>query len=61
MKPFTSITVAFLGLLAGLQLTRVVLGWDVIVNGIGVPSWASAIAALVAGGLALMLWREHSR
>ena len=61
MKPFTSITVVFLALLALLQLSRVVLGWEVLVNGIPVPLWASAIAAVVTGGLALMLWREASR
>lgn len=61
MKPFTSITVVFLGLLALLQLTRFLLGWEVVVNGVGVPVWASAIATVIAGGLALMLWRESSR
>lgn len=61
MKPFTFITVVFLGLLALLQLTRVLLGWVVEVNGVAVPVWASAIAAVIAGTLALMLWRESSR
>jgi len=58
MKPFASITVVFLALLALLQSTRVLLGWEVVVNGFAVPVWASASAAVIAGGLALMLWRE---
>ena len=43
-----------------MQLTRVLLGWEVTVNGVSIPVWASGIAALVAAGLALMLWRESS-
>ncbi len=58
MKPFTTITIVFLGLLALLQLTRFLLGWEVVVNGLLVPVWVSAIAAVIAGGLALMLWCE---
>ena len=58
MKPFASITVAFLALLVLPQSTRVLLGWEVVVNGFAVPVWASASAAVIAGGLALMLWRE---
>lgn len=61
MKPFTAITVVFLGLLAVLQLTRLLMGWEVVVNAVHVPIWVSGIAAAVAGGLALMLWRETHR
>ena len=61
MKPFTMLAVLFLSLLALLQLARVLLGWVVVVNGFAVPLWASALAALVAAGLALMLWRDLSR
>ena len=58
MKPFTAIAVVVFTLVALLQLLRVVLGWDVTVNGISIPIWASAIAVAVAAGLAAMLWRE---
>ena len=58
MKPFTLIAVAFLSLLAALQLTRALLGWAVTVNGIVIPVWVSGIAFVIAGALALMLWRE---
>lgn len=61
MKPFTTITVVFLSLLALLQLGRVLLGWEVVVNGTSIPLWVSAIAALIAGSLALMLWKESHR
>lgn len=61
MKPFTTLTIVFLGLLSAMQLARFMLGWEVVVNGVTVPLWASALACLVAGGLALMLWRESRR
>lgn len=61
MKPFTTLTIVFLGLLSALQLARFMLGWEVVVNGVTVPLWASAIACLVAGALTLMLWRESRR
>jgi uncharacterized membrane protein YdjX (TVP38/TMEM64 family) len=45
-------------LVALLQLLRVALGWEVTVNGIFIPFWASLIACVVAATLAFMLWRE---
>ena len=61
MKTSTTLAIVFLGLLSVLQLTRVLLGWSVAVNGVSVPIWASAVACVIAGGLALMLWRESRR
>ena len=58
MKPFTSIAIFFLGLVSALQLVRLLQGWEVVVNGVSVPLWASGIACVIVGGLALMLWRE---
>ena len=58
MKPFTLLTVAFLTLIAVLQLVRFALGWPILIEGISIPVWASAIAAIVAGVLAAMLWKE---
>jgi hypothetical protein len=58
MKPFTLIAVVVFSLIAILQLARFILGWEVSVNGVSIPAWASGIAFVVAGGLAAMLWRE---
>ena len=58
MKPFTTIAVIVFSLVALLQLLRVVLGWDVTINGILIPPWASVIACVVAATLAYMLRRE---
>ena len=58
MKPFTTITVAVFTLVAIMHLIRLFAGWEVIVTGFVVPVWWSAVGLLVAGGLALMVWRE---
>ncbi len=61
MKPFATLAVALLALIALMQLTRFLLGWDVTIHGFVVPVWLSGIAFIIAGGLALMLWRESRR
>lgn len=58
MKPFTSLACLLLAVIALLQLTRLLLGWDIVVNGYAVPPWASGVAALLSGGLSLLAWRE---
>lgn len=61
MKPFTTLAVVFLALIALLQLTRFLLAWEVTMHGIVVPVWISGIAFLIAGGIAVMLWLESRR
>jgi len=62
MKPFTVIAIVVFALVAVLQLIRVLLGWEVSINGMIVPVWFSGVACIVAGGLSVMLWREsHAR
>jgi len=58
MKPFTTIAVALFTLMAIVHLLRLVFGWEVVVTGYVIPVWWSAIGLVVAGGLALMVWRE---
>lgn len=58
MKPFTTVAVVVFSLVALLQLLRVALAWEVTVNGVLIPPWASVIACLVAATLAFMLRRE---
>lgn len=58
MKPFTLIATLVFSLVAILQLIRLILGWEVSVNGLLIPLWASGMAFVVAAGLAIMLWRE---
>ena len=58
MKPFTTIAVAVFSLMAIVHLLRLFLGWGVTVVGFVIPVWWSALGLIVAGGLALMVWRE---
>ena len=57
-KPFTLTAVALFLLIALLQLLRFTLDWEVTVNGVTVPVWASGVAFVIAAGLAVMVWRE---
>jgi len=57
-KPFTIIAIVLFSLIALLQLLRLILGWEVMVNGMTVPVWVSGIAFVIAAGLAVMVWRE---
>ena len=61
MQPFTLIAALVFGLVALLQMLRLILGWPVVVNGFAIPLWASAVACLVAAVLAVMVWREARR
>lgn len=58
MKPFTKIAVGVLALMAVLHVLRVVFGWEAMIAGWVFPLWLSLFGAVLAGGLALMVWRE---
>ena len=58
MKPFTTVAVVLLALIAIVHLLRLFAGWEVTVVGLAIPVWWSALGVLIAGGLALMVWRE---
>lgn len=57
-NPFTHLAVFILSVVALLQLLRVLMGWEVMIQGHAIPLWASGIAFGVAGGLAVAVWRE---
>ena len=58
MKPFTTIAVALFALVAVVHLLRLFTGWEVVLNGFVVPTWVSFPGLVVAGVLAVMVWRE---
>ena len=58
MKPFTTLACLLLALIALLQLARLLLGWEITVNGHPIPLWPSAVATLIAGALSVLVWRE---
>ncbi|HTP48067.1 MAG TPA: hypothetical protein VMQ50_14230 [Casimicrobiaceae bacterium] len=58
MKPFTAIAVVLFTLIAILHLLRLFAGWEITAAGFVIPVWWSVIGLVIAGCLALMLWRE---
>ncbi|MGH7228325.1 MAG: hypothetical protein ACREIH_03835 [Nitrospiraceae bacterium] len=58
MKPFTTLAIAIFTIVAMVHLLRILMGWEVIIQGAVVPMWASHLGLIIAGGLAFMLWRE---
>jgi hypothetical protein len=60
-KPFTGIAAGLLSVVALVQLLRLAQGWEVTIGGVSIPIWASAVAVVVAAGLAAMLWIEMRR
>jgi hypothetical protein len=58
MKPFTYIAVGVFALVALLHVLRLLFGWEATIAGLAVPLWVSLLGAVIAGGLAVMVWRE---
>ena len=61
MKPFTTIAVGFLLLVAVLHVVRLFTGFEVMIGGSVVPQWVSAPAAVVFSALGLLVYRESRR
>ena len=58
-KPFTLAAVTVFSIVALVQFLRLLMGWEVTIQGFAVPIWASGVAVVVAGGLAVTVWRER--
>ena len=61
MKPVTLSAVVVLAVVSLAHLLRLVLGVRVTVADSVIPMWVSGVAFVVAGGLAVMLWRSARR
>jgi hypothetical protein len=61
MKPATVATAILLTVVSILQLLRAVVGVRVMVGDTVIPMWVSVVAFVVAGGLAIGLWRDARR
>ncbi len=57
MRRYSVVSGIFLAVLAMVQITRLALQWPVSVASHHVPLWASAVAALIAGSLAIWAFR----
>ena len=60
-RPFTWIASAVFALMSLAHIYRLIRPFDLIIAGCHVPQWASAVGAVVAGGLSWMLCREARR
>lgn len=60
MKPFTALACVILGVIGLAQLARFLLGWEIVVNGMAVPMWPSAVVAVVFAAIAILAWRERA-
>lgn len=61
MKPGAAVAMTLLALIAVIHVVRVLLKVPVIIGTTTVPMWASLVAAIVSGVVAIALWREaHS-
>jgi len=61
MKPFSAVASLVFAVVAFLQLMRFVLGWSIVIEGVTIPLWASAIAFVAAAVLSYQVWREARR
>jgi hypothetical protein len=61
MKPFTTLAVLVLALVALVHVFRLIRGIQVVFGSHTIPLWVSAVGAIFAGLLAIMVWRESRR
>ena len=61
MRTFNTVAVLILSFIAVMQGLRFAFAWPLSVNGFDVPLWASAVACVVLGLVAVLLWREARR
>ena len=58
-KPFTIAAVVIFAIVALMHVLRLLLGWDVTIADTEIPKWVSIAGLVIAGGLAIGLWREN--
>lgn len=59
MKPFTTIAIVVFAIIGVLHLVRLILGWEAEIDHMVIPVWISGVGAVLAGLLAVMLWKEN--
>jgi hypothetical protein len=58
-KPFTTVTVLVLAVVAIAHALRLIFGLSVTLGGLEIPMWVSVVALVVAAALAIGTWREN--
>jgi hypothetical protein len=57
MKPFTTLAIVVFAIVT-FHVLRILMEWEVVIQGVVVPMWLSYLGLIIAGGLAFMVWRE---
>jgi len=60
-KPFTLLAVVIFAVMALLHAYRLVTHFRIVLGSHEIPMWCSYIGIVVAGGLAIMVYRETKR
>lgn len=60
MTRVTLIAAVLLTLVAVAHLLRILFHMEATIGGVSVPMWVSVIATFVAGGVAILLWRDRN-
>lgn len=60
-KTYITITAGVFTLIALLHLARIIYGWEAVIGNVEIPMWASWLAVLVAGALALKGWKGREK
>ena len=58
MKPASLLAALVFSLVFIAHLARLIFQTEVLISGAVIPMWVSVVGLLVAGGLAVALWRE---
>lgn len=61
MRRYALVSGLFFALFACVQLLRILMRWPVQVAGISVPVWASVLAAVIVGSLAIWAFRVRAQ
>jgi len=61
MRQYVLVSGLFFVLLACGQLLRLILRWQVTIGGMEIPLWASGVAALIVGSLAIWAFRVRAQ
>jgi hypothetical protein len=61
MRQYITISGLFFALFTLVQLTRFLLQWPVVIDGVSIPTWLSLVAAIIVGALSIWAFRVRSR
>ena len=61
MKPASTLAALILFVVAVAHALRLLYGWPVTIADGSVPMWVSGVGLVIAGALAVLVWRESRK